>query len=317
MNFGALQKQRDIGFAPQQRFKPVYQAHGGFDTDVALAVLLPLGSALQQAKESCARIFAQSQHAWVVSPSEHAFAQRGRPIDRHVVQIQRRIGAPAIEIAIACFAFSGIRWAKQLLEFHGDPFPVHVQRTQKGAGVCQSQGVCNPFEIGVVHGQDVGLLVVQVLDAVLYTAQEDIGVRQCLDGICCHQTGTPKTLQSVQCGSGAQFGKLAAANHLKQLDNEFNLADTASGQLDVVGAFGVPCATPSSVFADLLVQHTKRFKNAVVQVTPKDKGKYDRSQSLSRAALHSRTWRYHTALEPGKALPFAPLNLKVFFQRAQ
>ena len=73
----------------------------------------------------------------------------------------------------------------------------------------------------------------------------------------------------------------------------------------------------AGAFTDLLMQYTKCFKNTVVQVTPKDKGKYDRSQSLSRAALHSRTWRYHTALEPGKALPFAPLNLKVFFQRAQ
>ena len=73
-----------------------------------------------------------------------------------------------------------------------------------------------------------GLLVVQVLDAVLDAAQKVIGPRHGVGGVLRHQARLGDALQRVQRGPGAQFGKLAAAHHLQHLHGKFNLADAAA-----------------------------------------------------------------------------------------
>jgi hypothetical protein len=99
-----------------------------------------------------------------------------------------------------------------------------------------------------------GLLVVQVLDAVLDAAQEDIGAASASAVACGISPAACQPLQGIQRRARAQLRELAAAHDLQQLHGEFDLADAAARQLDIVGALRVACAASRCVLADLAVQ---------------------------------------------------------------
>ena len=115
--------------------------------------------------------------------------------------------------------------AQQGVKFLRHQFAVGVQGVQKTATVGMAHGLGNPGQVVVAGGQDVGLLVVQVLDAVLDLAQEQVGLGQGLGGGRGHQARLHEALQGLQGGAPAQFRELAAAHHLQQLHGEFKLAD--------------------------------------------------------------------------------------------
>ena len=73
-----------------------------------------------------------------------------------------------------------------------------------------------------------GLLVIQVLNAVLHMAQKLVGPRQRVGGVLRHQAGAGHALQRAHRGSHSQLGKLAAAHHLQELYGEFNFTDSAA-----------------------------------------------------------------------------------------
>ena len=93
-------------------------------------------------------------------------------------------------------------------------------------GVAHRAG--DPGQVGVHRGQYMGLLVVQVLDAVLDPAQKGVGPCQGVGSGLGHQPGVGQALQRIQCRADAQLGELAAAHHLQQLHGKFNLADTTA-----------------------------------------------------------------------------------------
>ncbi len=188
---------------------------------------------------------------------------------------------------------------------------------QEGRAVGVAHGVGDPGQVVVARGQDVGLLVVQVLDAVLHAAQKDVGACQGVGGLRRHEPGGCQARQCVQRGAAAQFGELPAAHHLQQLHGELDFADAAAREFDVVGALGVARATLGGVFADLAVQAAQRLEHVVVQVAPEHKGQHHAAQGLHGRAANAVAGRHHAALEPGKALPFAALHLQVFLQRRQ
>ena len=72
-----------------------------------------------------------------------------------------------------------------------------------------------------------GLLVVQVLDAVLDLAQKAIGCAERFHRRAGHQAGTAQARQGVQRGTRAQLGELPTAHHLQQLHGEFDFPNTA------------------------------------------------------------------------------------------
>ena len=216
----------------------------------------------------------------------------------------------------AGFAFRRLG-AEQGVELLCYNFSVSVEFSQECPGVLKSHGLCNPRQVGVVRRKNVGLLVVQVLDPVLHAAQEHIGRAQRLDGGCRHQRGWHQARQRVECAAGAQLRELPAAYHLQQLHRELDFADAATRQLHVIGAFGMPGATPSRVFADLPMQNPQCIKNVVVQVTPEYKGQ-DSGAQFGGGAVQDDLARCHDpALEPGEALPFASLHMEILFQRAK
>jgi len=159
----------------------------------------------------------------------------------------------------------------------------------------------------------VGLLVVEVLDAVLDPAQEHIGAGQRVGGFLRHQAGACHPLQRIERGSGAQLRELAAAHHLQQLHGEFDLADAAARQLHVVGTLGPAGRTLAGLVADLLVQVAQRLEHVVIKIAAEHEGQHHGAQR-GGAVAPGFGGCDHPALEPGKALPFAALDLEVFLQ---
>ena len=196
-------------------------------------------------------------------------------------------------------------------------FTVGIQVHQKCTRVGVSQCLCDPGQIVVAGRQHMGLLVVQVLDAVLHLSQKHISSAQ---GICCglrHEPRFGDALQSIQRGAGAQFRELPATHHLQKLHREFDLSNATTRQLHIVGAFGMARAAFGRMVTDLLVQRAQRLEHVVVEVAAEHKGQHHRTQRLGRAIGHRTAGRDHAAFHPGKALPLAALHQQILFQRTE
>ena len=116
-----------------------------------------------------------------------------------------------------------------------------------------------------------GLLIVQILNAVLQPAQENVGPSQRVGGLARHQAGMGQSGQRVTGGPGPELRKLPAAHNLQQLHGELNLANAPARHLHIVGPFGVARAAPGGMFANLPVQNTQGVENRVIQIAPEYK----------------------------------------------
>ena len=251
----------------------------------------------------------------MVAPFGDAFAQQRRQLFEQGFEFGR-YGDVCLG-AIAAIALLGFVAAQQGVEFLGHQFAMHVQGVQESAAVGVAHRLGDPGQIVVARRQDVGLLVVQVLDAVLHAAQEGVGVRERLGRLAGHQPGTGQALEGVEGGAAAQFGELPAAHHLQQLHGELDLADATARELHVVGAFGVAGAALGGVVADLAVQRAQGIEHAVVEVAAEHEGQHHAAQRLHGRAADAGLGRDDAALEPCKAFPFAALYLQVVFQRGE
>jgi hypothetical protein len=98
-------------------------------------------------------------------------------------------------------------------------------------------------------------------------------------------------LQRIQRGARAQLGELPAAHHLQQLHGEFDLADAAARQLDIVGALRMPALRLAAWLADLPVQRAQRLEHAVVQVAAEHEGQHHAAQRQAGAEPESMAAR--------------------------
>ena len=233
-------------------------------------------------------------------------------------------------------ALAGAAAAQQFVELVRHQLPVRVQVVQEGAvrrhgaelgarpgrlmawrlhRVAQRPG--DPVQVVVAGRQHMGLLVVEVLDAVLGGAQKVVSRRQRVGGALRHQPGASQILQRDDGAARAQLWELPATYHLQQLHREFDLADAAARHLHVVGAFGVAGTAAGGVFADLFVQHPQRVKHVVVQVTAEHERQHRSAQRLGRAIDDGGAGGHHPAFEPGKAFPLTALGLEIVVQRRQ
>ena len=99
---------------------------------------------------------------------------------------------------------------------------------------------------------------------------------------------------------------------MQQLHSELNFSDTATTELDIVGAFGPPRAQTLRLRSNLLVQHPQGLKHVVVEVAAKNKRRDNFAQSLDLIDASRRC--DHPRLEPRQTLPFAALHLEILFQ---
>ena len=233
---GALQQHGQVAFAPQQGLQPVHQAqHACFgDAGIGRRAHQPLQRLLHQAQQALACVGAQRGDARVLAPGRQALGERRvlvaqqRQQGCQVIAGQRWRGLGLCGVVGRATVFAGFFTAEQHVELACHHVAVQQQIVQKAAGIGVAQGLRNPQQIGIVGGQDMGLLVVQVLDAVLHAAQKDVGLGQRV-GTGVRDEFAPRQLrQGVQRGAHAQFGVLAAAHDLQQLHDKFNFADAAA-----------------------------------------------------------------------------------------
>ena len=160
----------------------------------------------------------------------------------------------------------------------------------------------------LVFRQVMALRVVEVLQAMLDVAQEDVGRAQLV-----HRRGWKKVLlaqdsQGLQRWLDAKLGIAPAADQLHRLHDELDLADPARPELDVLGELAAGNVAP-----DFGVQRPHRRQRGVVEVLAENERPHDaieRGGGRGRAAEGAR-------LEPGIALPFAPLRDQVVLQRIE
>ena len=162
-----------------------------------------------------------------------------------------------------------------------------------------------------------GLLVIQVLDAVFHLPQEHVGTAQCVSGRLRHQRCAGELLERTQGRSRAQFGELATPDDLQQLDGEFNFTNATPRELDIVAALGLACAALGGMVANLSVQDAQGVKDAVVEVTPEHERRHHAAQALGAYGFYGLRRCHNPAFEPGKTLPLSPLNMEILFQSAQ
>ena len=77
----------------------------------------------------------------------------------------------------AAFVVLAVRLAaaEQAVEFVRDDFAVGLQVVQQCAGLRVAHAARQPVEVGIGRGQQVSLLVIQILDAMFHTAQKGVG----------------------------------------------------------------------------------------------------------------------------------------------
>src|SRR5262249_16683055 len=149
-----------------------------------------------------------------------------------------------------------------------------------------------------------GLLVVQILQAVLEPAQEDISLGKFADRAGGQQIAFAKHREHGERGPVAERSYSSPADQLEQLHDEFDFAYAAGTELDVVGE--IP---PLDLAADLPVQLAQRPQRVVVEMAPVDEGSHQFVELRLTVACE------YAALDPGIALPFAALGCEVAFQR--
>ena len=184
MHIRALQQQCQVALAAQQRLNPVHQAQRRRLRDPGLPH--PQRAACQQAQQARTRVLAQCQHPRVLAPAQQPGAQIDGQLFQQFIKIRRAgVGFGAVA-SVALFVGTVVQQRVELLRHQ---FAVAVELVQQLARGGVSHAVCNPLQIGVLRRQHMGLLIVQVLDAVLDTAQELIGQRQRLGRAFGHQAG--------------------------------------------------------------------------------------------------------------------------------
>ena len=226
MHRRALQQQRQVTLAAQQGLHPVGHLHGRGFTHTAL--FDPGAGALHQPHQPGAYVVPQRLHPRVFAPLGHTGAEQGGQLWQQRVQLARRRCGTFGAAAAAFGALLLVVASQQSVELLRHQFAVGVQVVQERAQAAVAQGLGDPQQVVVAGGQHVGLLVVQVLDAVLDPAEEFVRTTQCIGGVLAHQPGMGHTLQCGHGGAGAQLGELAAAHHLQQLHGEFDLADATA-----------------------------------------------------------------------------------------
>ena len=152
------------------------------------------------------------------------------------------------------------------------------------------------------------LLIIQHLQTVLESAQEQICLVQTRDCRITQQLGATQARQHRQQRYFAQQGILTTANQLQRLRSEFDLADAAGPQLDVIGQ-----VTSYHLAGDQTAHLTQRIEHAKIKVA-----------SINKRPQHIRLYRRKQSLtgqrprfDIGIAFPVAARRLQVVFKRCK
>ena len=195
---------------------------------------------------------------------------------------------------------------KNRLEVPGDNGAMLLERGGKRSVVGEAHCLGEERAVRLGRGNDVGLLVVEVLQPVLEVPQEAIRFRELLRRGAGQQVAAGEQRQNGERGLRPQLGLAPAADQLEHLRDELDLADAAGTELDVVRD-----VTALHLAADLAVQVAQGGDRVVIHVPPIDEGQ-DPFHQLGAAVAGQRS-----SLDPGVALPFPALGDEVVLERIE
>ena len=274
LHLGALDQQGQVALAAQQRIQPIQKAQrrlfgaiAGFDTGFG---------PLHQTGQAQSALFLQGGHLRLPHPGLQALPKgRRHPLQKGFgVHWQQRL--VAIDARLALRAWTRVAsLMQQRVEFAGHELAGQAQLLQQRAGIGiarQPHAGTDPGQVSISRRQEMRLLVVEVLNAMLNASKEHIGLRQALCGVGPHQAMGHQFGQALERGAAANLGKMSSANHQEQLHDELDLADAAPRELHVVGALGSPGGAPLRLIADLAMQLAQALEDAVIQVLAVDEG---------------------------------------------
>ncbi len=183
---------------------------------------------------------------------------------------------------------------------------MHFECRGEGRVAAESHGFRNQRAVGLGLRRHVCLLVVQVLQAVLEVAQKLVRCRKLAYRRPGQKVALREQRQRGKRGLLSQFGVAPAADQLEYLRNEFDFADAAGPELDVVGDVAA-----LHLLSDLPVEIAQRRNRVVIEVSAVD----ERAHQLHEFRFVVPGDR--ARLDPGVAFPFPSLGDEVVFQRVE
>ena len=161
--------------------------------------------------------------------------------------------------------------------------------------------------IEIIARQSLRLLIINALQQVFQTAQEQVGFAQRLRVGVGQQIQRFNRRQRRQQRPALQRRLTSAANQLEDLHNKFDFANTTGAELDVV------FQPPTAYFAgDHPFHVTQRLDHAEINVTAEHKRPQHRAQL---AGIDPVVVPHDPRFNHRVAFPVAPLLLVIIFQR--
>ena len=323
MHLGPLDQQRQVALAAQQRLEPVDEAQAASIVQRPSAHAPARRAAISRARRGLALVAQRLASAAARTSGRTRSASSSGSCSRKASLSSGGGGPPQLRqpplpSAGAVGSRPSCSSASNSMRHELAHLAQPVEQLAGVGGARQAQAARDPVQVAVGGGQQVGLLVVEVLDAVLDAAQEGVGLGQPPRAVGLHQAAGGELVQRLQRRARADLGELAAAHDQQQLHDELDLADAAARELDVVGALGPAGGAALRLVAHLAVQLAQALEHAVVEVAAVDEGRDDRSAApRARPLSHAGARRDDAALQPGEALPLAALHLQVFLQHRQ
>ena len=177
----------------------------------------------------------------------------------------------------------GAGFCEHRLEMARYRLPMRIQLREEGLPGIETRHLRDPRAVLRIGGQLVRLCIVEILQAVLDIAQEDIGGGKFFGRAAGQQIFLRKLLQHFKRRPHRQRRIAAAANQLQRLGDEFDLADAARPELDVPGELA-----PRDLAPHFGMQPAHCREGRVVEVLAVDERPHDGVKFAVPAARNAR-----------------------------
>ena len=185
---------------------------------------------------------------------------------------------------------------------------VRIQHRSQLGMIRITQPLCDALPQERIFRQGMRLLVAQHLHAILQAAQEQIGLAQAIGMRLRQMPGRGQCAQGRQQGALAQHQLAPAADQLQGLHQEFDFANAAGAELQIVGELAL-----LHLGIDHRLHLAQPVERGVVEIAAID----ERPQGFEQFFAGSDVARHRPRLDPGVTFPVAALALVVLLHRRE
>ncbi len=228
---------------------------------------------------------------------------------RQLVFLQRVLPQAVIVLVVGIFADIRAIVADQIVEHRPHRLHVHLQRRHQRRPIRQPHAAGQPRLVERILRQRLGLLIADRLQQILQPPQEQVGGAQRPHLLGLQQPQLTHRLQRRQQRTPLQRRLTAAADQLKYLGDEFDFANAACAQFDVVLQ-----AAPPHFTGDHALHVAQRLDDAEIDIATEHERPQRFAQLLAVGVFRTA---HQARLHHRIALPVAPLLLIVVFQRRE